>query len=73
MLKPYFMCQYDEVGSIGRRYRRMDEIGVIFSLTVDFQSLTNNDLTIRDRDTMKQERIPIPELEKVIREMLAKP
>jgi glycyl-tRNA synthetase len=73
MLKPYFMCQYDEVGSIGRRYRRMDEIGTIFSLTVDFQSLTNNDLTIRDRDTMKQERIPIPELEKVIREMLAKP
>lgn len=62
MLKPYFICQYDEVGSIGRRYRRMDEIGVPFCLTIDFESLKNDDLTVRDRDTMEQERVKIKNL-----------
>ncbi len=59
LLKPYFTCQYDELGSIGRRYRRMDEIGVPFALTIDFESLKQDDLTIRYRDTMKQERVKI--------------
>ena len=59
LLKPYFSCQYDEIGSIGRRYRRMDEIGVPFALTIDFESLKQDDLTIRERDTMKQERVKI--------------
>ena len=71
MLKPHFICQYDEVGSIGRRYRRMDEIGVPFCLTIDFETLTNEDLTIRDRDTMIQERIKIQDLIKILKEKFA--
>lgn len=71
MLKPYFICQYDEVGSIGRRYRRMDEIGVPFCLTIDFETLTNEDLTIRERDTMVQERIKIKDLVKILKEKFA--
>ena len=70
MLKPYFVCQYDEWGSIGRRYRRQDEIGTLFCLTVDFESLKQDDLTIRDRDTMKQARIKISDLIKVLKERL---
>ncbi len=70
LLKPHFVCQYDEVGSIGRRYRRQDEIGTFFCLTVDFESLKQNDLTIRYRDTMFQERIKIPRLIKVLKEKL---
>lgn len=62
MLKPCFICQYDEVGSIGRRYRRQDEIGTVLALTIDFESLKQNDLTIRDRDTMKQQRVKIKKL-----------
>ena len=62
MLKIHFACQYDEVGSIGRRYRRQDEIGTIFCLTIDFESLKNDDVTIRDRDTMEQKRVKIKEL-----------
>jgi glycyl-tRNA synthetase len=61
-LKPYFVCQYDELGSIGRRYRRQDEIGTLYCLTIDFDSLKNDDLTIRDRDTMKQERVKIKDV-----------
>lgn len=71
MLKPHFICQYDEVGSIGRRYRRMDEIGVPFCLTIDFETLTNEDLTIRERDTMVQERIKIKDLVKILKEKFA--
>jgi len=70
LLKPYFTCQYDELGSIGRRYRRQDEIGTIFALTIDFESLKQDDLTLRDRDTMAQERIKIVDLIKVIKEKL---
>jgi len=66
MLKPCFVCQYDEVGSIGRRYRRQDEIGTLFCLTADFETLEKDDLTVRDRDTMKQERIKISELKNFI-------
>jgi glycyl-tRNA synthetase len=62
MLKPYFMCQYDEVGSIGRRYRRQDETGTPYCITVDFETLKQEDVTVRDRDTMKQERVKINDL-----------
>lgn len=72
LLKPDFTCQYDETGSIGRRYRRQDEIGTPFCLTVDFESLKKNDVTLRDRDTMKQERAGISDLVKVIKEKLGK-
>jgi len=70
MLKPHFVCQYDELGSIGRRYRRQDEIGTILALTIDFESLEQEDLTIRDRDTMRQERVKISDLIKVLKEKL---
>ena len=70
MLKPHFMCQYDEVGSIGRRYRRQDEIGTIYCLTCDFETLKRDDLTIRYRDTMKQERVKIKDLVKVLKEKI---
>jgi len=62
LLKPHFMCQYDEVGSIGRRYRRQDEIGTPFCVTIDFDTLKQNDVTVRDRDTMEQERVKIKSL-----------
>ena len=70
LLKPYFMIQYDEVGSIGRRYRRQDEIGTPFAITVDFETLEKEDVTLRERDTMKQERIKIRDLANVLKERL---
>ncbi len=54
-----FVCEYDETQSIGKRYRRQDEIGTPYCVTVDFESLEDNAVTIRDRDTMKQERVKI--------------
>ena len=66
-----FWCRYDETGSIGRRYRRGDEIGVPLSITVDFDSLKGEDVTVRDRDTMKQERIAIAQLGDVINKRLS--
>lgn len=61
-LSDYFMCQYDETQSIGKRYRRQDEIGTPYCITYDFDSINDNAVTIRDRDTMEQERIPVSEL-----------
>jgi glycyl-tRNA synthetase len=61
-LKKDFVCQYDETQSIGKRYRRQDEIGTPYCVTVDFETLNDQAVTVRDRDTMKQERIPIDEL-----------
>jgi glycyl-tRNA synthetase len=72
LLKTDFYCQYDEAGSIGRRYRRQDEVGTVFCLTVDFDSLEKDDLTLRDRDTMEQERIKIADLPSVIKKRLEK-
>ncbi len=57
-----FMCDYDEAGSIGKRYRREDEIGTPYCVTIDFDTLKDNTVTIRDRDTMEQIRIKIDEL-----------
>lgn len=62
VLSKEFMCDYDEAGSIGKRYRREDEIGTPFCVTVDFDTLENNTVTIRDRDTMQQIRLEINEL-----------
>ncbi len=56
------MIEYDESGAIGRRYRRQDEIGTPYCVTIDFQSLDDHMVTIRDRDSMKQERVPIEEV-----------
>lgn len=61
-----FTCQYDEKDSIGRRYRRQDAIGTPYCVTVDHQTLEDNTVTIRERDTMKQERVLIPDVEKEI-------
>ena len=62
-LSKKFMCDYDEAGSIGKRYRREDEIGTPYCVTVDFETENDGCVTVRDRDTMKQERIKIEELE----------
>lgn len=70
LLKPHFVCQYDEVGSIGRRYRRGDEIGILYAITIDFDTFKKDDVTIRDRDTMKQERVKVKDLMKILREEL---
>ena len=61
-----FMCDYDEAGSIGKRYRREDEIGTPYCITVDFDTLEDETVTIRDRDTMEQIRIKIDELENIM-------
>ncbi|MBR2901821.1 MAG: glycine--tRNA ligase [Clostridia bacterium] len=57
-----YMCEYDETGSIGKRYRRQDEIGTPYCVTFDFDSLEDNCVTIRERDSMEQVRLPISEL-----------
>ena len=62
-LSSKFMCDYDEAGSIGKRYRREDEIGTPYCVTIDFDTLEDNQVTVRDRDTMEQVRIPIDNLE----------
>ena len=67
-LSKKFMCDYDEAGSIGKRYRREDEIGTPYCVTIDFDTLEDNAVTIRDRDTMEQVRVKIDELDKWIEE-----
>ena len=61
-----FSCTYDEAGSIGKRYRRQDEIGTPMCVTIDFDTLEDGAVTVRDRDTMEQERIKICDLENYI-------
>ncbi|GAH60375.1 unnamed protein product, partial [marine sediment metagenome] len=65
-LCPSFMTCYDDSQSIGRRYRRQDEVGTPFCVTIDFQSLEDNQVTIRERDSLAQIRVPIEELEKTL-------
>lgn len=62
LVKPHFMSMYDETGSVGRRYRRQDEIGTPYCATIDFETLGDKAVTVRDRDSMKQERVKIKEL-----------
>lgn len=67
-LSKKFMCDYDEAGSIGKRYRREDEIGTPYCITIDFDTLEDESVTVRDRDTMEQIRIKIDELEAWLQE-----
>ena len=66
MLRFDFRCQYDEKDSIGKRYRRQDAIGTPYCVTVDHQTLEDNCVTLRNRDTMQQERVAISELNNII-------
>lgn len=66
-----FMCEYDESGSIGKRYRRQDEIGTPFCITYDFDSRDDDSVTVRHRDSMEQERVKIEDLTDYIRERIA--
>jgi len=70
-LRQCWMAQYDDAQSIGRRYRRQDEIGTPFCVTVDFQSLEDEQVTIRERDSMNQIRVPIKELKTTLQAKLA--
>ena len=70
LLRPYFNTQYDDTQSIGRRYRRQDEIGTPLCVTVDFDTLDDDAVTIRNRDTMEQVRVSIENLESAIRDLL---
>ncbi len=69
-LSKYFMCDYDEAGSIGKRYRREDEIGTPYCVTIDFDTLEDGCVTVRDRDTMEQVRIKIEEVKEYITEKI---
>ena len=69
-LAKHFPCEYDLSGSIGKRYRRQDEIGTPFCVTVDFDTLEDNTVTVRERDTMSQVRIPVENLRAYIEEQL---
>jgi len=69
-LKKDFMVEFDDNGNIGKRYRRQDEIGTPYCITIDFDSLENNDVTVRDRDTMEQKRIKIDKLKNYLKENL---
>jgi glycyl-tRNA synthetase len=71
MLRPHFQIDFDDASSIGRRYRRQDEIGTPFCVTVDFDTLDDRAVTVRERDSMEQVRIAIPELVAYLQEQLA--
>lgn len=67
-LKFHFLCQYDEKDAIGRRYRRQDAVGTPYCITIDFQTLQDDTVTIRERDSMQQERIPVEQVVHIVRE-----
>ncbi len=67
-VKAYFDCQYDEKDAIGRRYRRQDAIGTPYCITVDFETLEDDTVTIRERDSLAQERIPISKIAEIVKE-----
>ena len=69
-VKPEWMCDYDDAGSIGRRYRRQDEVGTPFCVTVDFDTLEDRAVTVRERDSMAQERLPVANLVAYLAERL---
>jgi glycyl-tRNA synthetase len=70
LLKQRWMCDFDDAGSIGRRYRRQDEVGTPFCVTIDFDTLEDRQVTVRERDTMTQERLPIENLAAFLGERL---
>lgn len=67
-LKFHFLCQYDEKDAVGRRYRRQDAIGTPYCITIDFETLENDTVTIRERDSMQQERVHIGEVARIVSE-----
>jgi glycyl-tRNA synthetase len=73
MLRPHCAVAYDQAGSIGRRYRRQDEIGTPLGVTVDYQTLDDDTVTLRDRDTMEQERVAIADLLGIVKTRIAPP
>jgi glycyl-tRNA synthetase len=70
MLKQDIFCFYDKSGSVGRRYARMDEVGTPFCVTIDFDSLEKDDVTIRERDTTEQVRVKISDLKDILRKLI---
>jgi glycyl-tRNA synthetase len=70
LLQPHVMCDYDETQAIGRRYRRQDELGTPYCVTVDFESLGDRAVTVRERDSMAQDRVPIDELVGYLRDRM---
>jgi len=70
-LKPHLACQYDEKGSVGRRYARQDEAGTPWCLTIDGETLSDRTVTLRDRDSLVQQRVPIDEVVGLLRDRLA--
>ena len=72
ILQPQWMCDYDQTQAIGRRYRRQDEIGTPYCVTIDFDTLDDQAVTVRERDTMTQERIPIVGLVDYLSEQINK-
>jgi glycyl-tRNA synthetase len=70
-VRRHFVCDFDVTGSIGKRYRRQDEVGTPYCVTFDFDSLEDNQVTVRDRDSMEQERIPIEALVEFLRKRLS--
>ncbi len=69
-VRRHFVCDFDVTGSIGKRYRRQDEVGTPYCVTFDFDSLEDNQVTVRDRDSMEQERIPVDALVEFLRKRL---
>nr|MDA3839940.1 His/Gly/Thr/Pro-type tRNA ligase C-terminal domain-containing protein [Patescibacteria group bacterium] len=69
-LSQKYTCEFDDNGNVGKRYRRQDEIGTPYCLTVDFDTLEKGTVTVRDRDTMKQETIKVEDIDKFFAENL---
>lgn len=69
-LKNEFKCEFDDNGNVGKRYRRQDEVGTPYCVTVDFDTLEGGEVTVRDRDTMKQEKVKIGELKEWVKEKI---
>ena len=68
MLKYDFNCEYEEKDTIGKRYRRQDAVGTPYCITIDHQTLEDNMVTLRERDSMEQQRISIDEIHKIVSE-----
>ena len=73
MLRPHLQIDVDTAGSIGRRYRRQDEVGTPLCVTIDFDTLDDKAVTIRDRDTMTQDRVPLDKLLAELQDRLGQP
>ncbi len=72
-LRPFCAVTYDQAGAIGRRYRRQDEVGTPLGVTVDYQSMDDDTVTVRDRDTTQQQRVAIADLLPMVLERIAPP